>query len=188
MTATSEQLAPWRAVRSHADLGRATAAWLRGEHDFYPTYGDPRPAEETTPLLEQLAAMNDLAFATDDSQPGVAIVNGGGQRAFVTGYSDAETAALVMQGTDGSDLVVVAFPPGGAGAGQIPVSLDAGEECAWCGIHGPDDYSYIYRPISVELDEVIRSGWTLHILDPVWGRNDYLWPRVLDALEEGGDR
>jgi hypothetical protein len=187
MSTGSDDLAAWRSVRTYADLGLVTAAWLRGEEGFHPMQLGAID-EETNMLIDVLAAINERGLVTDGSQPGVPIdAAGSGQRAFLDAVSDETTAWRVMAALRCLELVVLAFPPGRTGRGQIVVTLDEGEEATWCGWHDPEGYTHVWSEVSPTVDQLHRDGWWLQIIDPVWGRNDVLWDAVLRSLEETDD-
>ncbi len=137
-------------------------------------------------MVALLAGINELGFVTDDSQPGVPLNESGyGQRAYLDGMCDEQTAWQLSGALHGLDIVVIGFPPGEGGSGQIVVTLDGWSENTWCGIHRPAGYSHLYEPISPELNSLVDASWTVQLVDPVWGRSDYLFQLVLLAL--GGD-
>ena len=36
--------------------------------------------------------------------------------------------------------------------------------------------------VGAEAVEELRSSWTVHVIDPQWGRDRYLWEHMADAL------
>jgi hypothetical protein len=184
MTAIPEDLQVWRAIRTHEDFGDAMAAWLEGRCAYQPGYYGTAPDDETQSLIPTLVMINQLGLVTINSQPGVPIdEHGNGQRAFLDGVCSAEIAGQVCDALQGTELVVVAFPPMTGGRGQIVITLDEWSEFTWCGIHYPEAEADMYGDeVGPELADLVRSSWMLQIIDPHWGRNDLLWPSVLRAV------
>lgn len=155
----------------------------RRSSSYLPRYLGDSPAHETKDLIPTLVMMNQFGFVTTCSQPGIPIEEGSGQRAFIHGICSAEMAGRICDLLIGSDLVVVTFPPMTGSTGQIVVTLDGWSEFTWCGIHDSNAEADSYaEEVGPELGELVRSSWTLQIIDPQWGRNDLLWPSVLGAL------
>jgi hypothetical protein len=164
--------ARWHNARTLADLGELTAQWLEGKQGCTLGYSGGVPDEETGPLVPVLAAANRAGFVTHHCA----------QRANVSGYAGPEAFARLMAASSGADLIITAaralddseerrFGP------LFAVTLDEGEEFTWDGIA-------LSRPI-LERDygdwhpAVVRelsAAWQVTLIDPVWGRNDVLWP------------
>ncbi len=63
------------------------------------------------------------------------------------------------------------------------ITLDQGEEFTWDGGANSrsillDGYREYLHPAALE---AISNAWQVTLIDPVWGRNDVLWP-VLEAF------
>jgi hypothetical protein len=181
---SSEDAARWESARTLDDLGELTAQWLEGAIRSIPTvvpgYG---PDEETILLIPVLAAANRAGYVTDFSQPGED-VNDWVQRAAVSGFaSPAVLAALVAAAAD-TDLMITAGRAGENDWGTTAVvSVDNGRENTWAGgAQSLDAIRYGYEgdchPAAVE---ALCGAWQVTLVDPVWGRNDLLWP-VLKAF------
>jgi hypothetical protein len=146
---------------------------------------DARPDSETTPLLETLATINRLGYFTDQSQPGATIVDGCGQRAFVSGFCSETVAAIIGRELLSTDLVVITIPPVSAPAGQICVTIDGGDPFTWVGIAGSshelaDQY---LSETNEKFAALIASSWQVHVFDPQWGRNELLWDLLVSAMK-----
>lgn len=185
-SATDEAL--WRSARSLEELGELTARWLEGTLSWIPTYGDS-PDPETGGLVHVLVSLNRAGFVTDFSQPGIPISADGqwGQRASVSGYCDERVAEQITRRLDPTDLVVLRFDPFPGELGdrtQVAVTLDEGVAYTWQGFRLPAvEVSHQWGGyLSSDALEAIDAATELHILDPVWGRNDLLWPTMLDAV------
>jgi len=185
---TPEDLARWRSARTLADLGELIAQFLEGRMQMSPTHCAP-PDSETTELIPVLAAANRAGFVTHQSQPGVPLdEDGSAQRANVSGYAGPEAFARLMAATSGADLIITAaralddseerrFGP------FFAITIDEGEEFTWDGIAVSrsiisSDYGHECHP-AVIAD--LAAAWQVTLIDPVWGRNDVLWP-VLEAF------
>ncbi|ALV43212.1 hypothetical protein AU252_20300 [Pseudarthrobacter sulfonivorans] len=183
-----DQLA-WQMCTDLETACELTAEWLEGKRHYQPGYMAAQPASETGPISLQLAAINRLGLLTSDSQPGEALTEGSGQRAYVTGYCSENTAALVSAVLTVTDIVALWGPPGAPGSMQVCVSLDGYEEFSHLGRRGSrEDTFEEYRYEANEtLAAIIADAWELHIFDPVWGRSDYLLPRLKLALEAAAE-
>lgn len=192
-TGTAGDDGPLRAARTLADVGELTAQWLEGKHSPTLGYNGGIPDKETGPLVPILAAVNRAGFITHQSQPGEPRdEHGSAQRANVSGYAGPQAFAQLMTAVSGADLIVTAaralddseqrqFGP------LFAITLDEGEEFTWDGIA-------LARP-TLERDHgdwhpaVIRelcAAWQVTLIDPVWGRNDVLWP-VLEKFAAIGE-
>lgn len=171
----------WATASSLDELGELTAAWLEGTLAFIPTYGD-RPDPETLPLVPALAAMNRAGFWTNNSQPGEHGADGYVQRAWVCGYCNESTSNTIVAAAVATDLVVLATPAVFESWVQIPISRLGNKEWTWSGGHTPPTRDSL-EDTPAAFDAVVES-WYVEVIDPVWGRNDLLWPTVTAALVE----
>lgn len=179
---TPEQAAPWLATSTLLGLGELTAQWLEGSRVYHPfTHGGPDP--ETTPLVPVLAQLNRAGFWTQTSQPGQPLVDGTGQRAAVDGFCSADVAARIRRALAPTELVVVPIEPGMYGADIVATLID-GEENTWWGSACPTEAladNYL-GPLSPTAVLTLIESWQVHVIDPVWGRDDVLWRLLLDAV------
>jgi hypothetical protein len=190
--AVAEGKERWAAARTLADLGELTAQWLEGRLPYNPAYGNPAP--ETSGLIPVLAAANRAGFVNHQSQPGEPLdEQGSAQRANVSGYCTPEGFARLMAAASGADLIITAARALDASEERkfgpfFTITLDAGEEFTWDGIALSrsildDSYGWDCHPAAV--DELF-SAWQVTLIDPVWGRNDVLWP-VLQAFADSAE-
>jgi len=182
----------WAEARTLSDFGELTACWLEGAIRYQPAWESARPDAETEPLVPALVLLNRGGFVTHFSQPGGSSELGHSQRrAVVSGFGTEELIARLQDVVIGSDLVLLAYPPGGGLKGlQVPVAVSDGVVYAGAGaemnaeaieeFYGPDCH-----PDAVA---ALRGAWQATVLDPHWGRNDLLWPRLLAALESRDNR
>ncbi|WP_427172285.1 DUF6919 domain-containing protein [Arthrobacter sp. 92] len=178
----------WRNCTTLEGACELTARWLEGSFRYVPGYRVQQPAGQPGPMSQALADINRLGFLTDDSQPGAAISGGYGQRAFVTGRCSEQSAATISALLVETELVVLVFPPGESGSGQICVTLEADREFTWLGRSGGPSYSLeAYSDWSNEtLAKALVDCFELQIFDPVWGRNSKLMPALQAALAAVG--
>jgi len=179
-----DDVAAWKAAKSVKDLGELTARWLEGDVKYQPGYFG-EPAEETIPLVEFLASVNRAGFYTTNSQPGEPIKDWSGQRACVEGFCQEQLAKKISSALLKTDLVMIATPPGAASDVQICITIDDDKECTWVG--GPTELGPIVDLYDDELDALalaaLLTAWQVCIIDPVWGRNDLLWTRLVEAIQ-----
>lgn len=180
MSTSTDPSNPWATARDLASIGELTAGWLEGSLDYHPSYGGP-PDPETDPLITILATFNRSGFVTDFSQPGN-IDELGAQRAVVSGYC-AEDVGITLDAVQlNSGLIVIALPGGCTSDVHIPVSHEDGRPCTWA-VH--PDIEHIetdFEGLARDAKAALRHAWYVCVIDPVWGRNDYLWELVADAL------
>lgn len=175
----------WSDVQDLAGMGGLMARWLEGDLTYQPAYYGSAPDEETAELVPVLAALNRAGFVTEFSQPGIPLTNGSAQRAAVGGFCDDAMVLNLMAATFGTDLVMLRFASGDTGEGSVVVTLDEREEYTFLGrTEGPDDLEYGYgEDLSPAGLAALTSAWQVHLFDPVWGRNDLLWPLLTDVVE-----
>lgn len=163
-------------------MGSLMARWLEGSITYQPAYLGPYSEPETLPLVPALAAFNRAGFVTAGSQPGYT-EDGYAQRASVDAFCDPEIAARVERCLLGTDLVVLADPPGALHETKIPVSRLDGEAVTWAG--GGLTFQEIgdfYAECHPEGVAALRTAWWVVVIDPVWGRRDELWPHLGAAV------
>ena len=180
----------WRDARSIGDLGGAMAGWLEGRVSGSPGCS-AGPDDETLPLVPVLARLNRRGFVTVMSQPGDAGTMADGrpwtQRAAVEGRmaaSDPLLRRIVRAARAAGLLVTVHGCERAVGPSRGFVATRRGTETGitvggrvsrsqrraeWCGAG---------RRARRQLT---REGVALAVVDPVWGRDDVLWP-LLDRL------
>jgi hypothetical protein len=173
----------WAQAGGLADLGVLMARWLESDITYQPAYCGPVPEDETTDLIPVLAAVNRAGLVTDFSQPGQPLVGGCAQRAAVGGFCDEQMLSELIRATFGTELVLMYFAPNSVSEARVVVTLDAGEEFTWLGrIETAEDIADAYAedlaPAGVH---GLAEAWQVHLFDPVWGRNDLLWPLLADV-------
>jgi len=130
----------WRDADSLAAIGELTARWLEGTLAYRPEDFATTPAPETRPLVPALAPLNRVGYVTTNSQPGVALRAGTGQRAFVTGCCDELSLRRLERAVRDTDLVLVAFRlDEGAGEPAV-VTMRDGREATLVGRSASVDY------------------------------------------------
>ncbi|MEI8133076.1 MAG: hypothetical protein WCG34_11635 [Leptolinea sp.] len=171
----------WSNAKSLSDLGELTSRWLTGEISTCPSQSAP-PDCETGKIVKYLIAINKLGFVTDFSQPAGKFDNGYAQRACVSGFCSESHALAVAGLTLSTNLIVHAFPPNQSGGYQIPITIVDYHPFTWHGLHSPEDcYEMVVNPDAI--NELLRS-WYLIVIDPNWGRQQFLWTHTLKAMGE----
>ena len=172
----------WGTAKSLKDLGELTARWLDGAEIEHPVYAGGGPDPETLPLIPDLVELNRSVFVTDCSQPGQPMTNGSGQRAVVEGFCREDVARQVAALGLWTDLIVLAFPPGFKVARSIPITIDNYQPYTWGGRHDSGEFESYRRACGAEAVEELRSSWMVHVIDPQWGRDRYLWEHRADVV------
>src|SRR5206468_1669300 len=111
--------------------------------------------------------------------------DGSMQRAWVTGFCDEATKNRINDRIVSTDLVILTCAPGEeCDYVRLCITMDVGDEFTWVG--GPlssqsidDDYAADLHPDGLE---ALHYSWQVILVDPVWGRNDQLWPAIVAAL------
>lgn len=175
----------WSKARSLADLGEMTARWLLGRVPNHPCQEGP-PALETNKIRPSLVRLNRSGWVTDFSQPAEPYQDGCAQRACVSGFCEeglARTIATLMLRTE---LLALAFPPNGGGGYQIPITIDDYHPFTWLGLFDPQ---YAFDPFAETLHHdarrALQRAWYIIVIDPVWGRQRYLWQQVEKVMRHG---
>lgn len=179
----------WRNAKTLAELGELTANWLEGKLSYYPCYGDDADSE-TTPISETLAYYNRNGLVTTFSQPGESLDEEGfAQRAAVEGFAPEETAKKLAVLGLCSDLLVFIFPPNRVGGYRIPITLSEFQPFSWCGASwGYEELECFAEICSPEAINSLEQAWKVTIIDLQWGRENYLWTQVRDALTKPFDK
>lgn len=175
----------WRQARTLEDLGELTARWCEGTLRYMPTNA-PEPYEEMAPIREVLASINRSGLVTTFSQPGVPLDDEGhAQRASVEGYATEATARRLGTLALWTDLLMHVFRPGNYEGGyQVPITVEEFRPFTWVGGYfGQTQLEYYAEDLSREALAELSKAWTVTIIDPVWGREGYLWDHVSAVLE-----
>lgn len=186
MADKSEQvpaLRSWGTAQTLEDLGELTALWLLGEVPECPTQGGP-PDAETAEIIQALVECNRRGFVTEFSQPGKPLRDGSGQRAAVSGYAPEPLAKKLFAASLHSDLVVLIFQPGAEGGYSIPVTADVFHPYTRVGCFCGELAEEFCRHLGPLATLAVLTAWYVAVIDPSWGRRDYLWHTLLKALRE----
>jgi hypothetical protein len=177
----------WRQAGTIPAAGELTARWLEGRSEYQPGTFSPGFDEETRAIAGELAALNRTGLFTKESQPGVR-AGGHVQRAYVTGFCSAASAAALLELSARTDLVTVAHAPGEASQSSIPVTVRDGEVVTVLGSSegpvGDDQLRDWAEEANETLALVLADAWYVEVFDPVWGRNGVLLPGLLAALAD----
>lgn len=183
----------WWQARTLGDLGELTALWLEGKIASQPPYAaNYGPDEETTHLVPVLAAANRAGYLTHQSQPGVPPEAGYDgetwcQRAAVCGYASEELARRIDDACTAAGMIVhVHSPRRRNGRDWTPVTTRAGQTVTGFGRRIPlrgSGIRFLYggtcHPDAVN---AIADAHQVTVIDPEWGRDDWLWPALTVAV------
>ncbi|RSS59808.1 DUF6919 domain-containing protein [Streptomyces sp. WAC01280] len=181
----------WRDARSIPDLGHAMAGWLEGRIPSWPGYDGPFGQEETNGarhLVPTLIALNRAGFVTVNSQPGTEGRGYDGahwrQKAYLEGYLDDRSPFLVhvVRSVESAGMVVVRGTR--RPARPIPFTDRDGEPVAGISVRLPrNQMAREWHGIGRQAMRDLRSrGVRLTLIDPIWGRDDRLWPALIGAV------
>lgn len=182
---------PWKNATSVADLGNLMADWLEGRlGGRTPGYCDTRPDEETNHLIPTLAVLCRAGFVTTNSQPGVKPERGYDgrmwrQRAWVEGWiADQRLLDDLRTASKRTGLIVIAHGPSGRSNASMPITDADGEICTDAGWY-PGHRRMInteWRGVGRHAVQELRHATNVNFIDPVWGRDDRLWPSLAQAI------
>jgi hypothetical protein len=187
---TNDALDPrWASAQTLGQLGCLVAEWLEGRHAATPFYGGA-PDPETASIAPMLVELNRSGFVTDFSQP-AEIDEHWAQRAAVTGYCEEAIAERLASISVRGDLVVVSEPPGVDNQFQLPITREESYSytilAGALGAAGADDDEWPWPGLNRRMRAVLLNTWYVSACDPVWGRNDLLWPALAAAMSRSVD-
>lgn len=185
----------WRRARTLADLGALTAAWLEGAIASHPGYLG-RPDPETDELVPALAAVNRAGLVTICSQPGTVDYDDPGeiwsQRAAVDALADERTAHRVRTKAERAGLIVIDHGP----ARRWRCDYTRATLVTTCAAAPVTDFGAhlsrrllrrrVFAACHGKALSAIYSARQVTVIDPDWGRNDRLWPLLVDAARGSG--
>ncbi|MFV8127518.1 DUF6919 domain-containing protein [Streptomyces syringium] len=180
----------WRAADTLAELGELMALWLEGEiasrPGYQPCYG---PGEELAGLVPTLAACSRAGFVVLDGQDGVEGDAWDGapwnQRAAVQGFIDDEALLhRVLDAARSAGLQSIVHGPGFTDlAGPTIVTTWDGQDYTAFGEKiRPGYLRRIFEGCNRRALRAVVGAWQVTLVDPVWGRDDVLWPALDAAL------
>jgi hypothetical protein len=168
----------WADAATLGQLGELVAEWLEGRiAGDIPFYGGP-PDDETLPLVPALARLNRLGFVTEHSQPGE-ISDQGAQRASVSGYCEEDVAERLASVCVRDEFVVISQQPGSESLFELPITREGSH--TFTIVCGREDDA-LWPGLNPEMRSVLLDSWHIDVCDPVWGRNDMLWPALEAAV------
>lgn len=197
------EVAEWDQVVTIREAGELTARWLEGTMSYHPGYPDPDP--ETQEITPALVTLNRNGFFTISSQPGHGPKRGYDgnwwwRRAGVKGFgASGPSWYQVYRTAKDAGLIWISHKKAGwhyfyRGAVDVTISVPYEGE--------PSESDTYYRHIMFgarlsrkTIDTEIMDGHPqaqmmlyhtpqFTIIDPVWGRKDYLWKIVTSAVKE----
>ena len=170
------------------ELADCVSDFLGGDLPFNPFYYDYRPAIETMPIVDHLVELNRLGLATDCSQPGLDR-DVWRQRAFVSGLADLDLARHLAERLVHTDLIAFISPLLKPHESfdlwlDVPVTLHERSPVTWIGgrMAADDLFTGIAEETSLTSQE-LAGYYSVQVLDPVWGRADYLWDALTTTLK-----
>jgi hypothetical protein len=181
----------WWEARTLKDLGERVALWLEFAIDSQPGYASNcHPDEETWDLVPVLAAANRAGFVTHGSQPGTRPEIGYDgavweQRAAVDGFANAVLAQRIHDVCASAGLIVHMYPSAGRrGEKAVPVTIRNGCRYTGFGHRLPRRLiRFLYRAnCNDDAVDALLNAHQVTVIDPEWGRDDYLWVHLAEAI------
>lgn len=174
----------WKTAKTFEDLCELSAQWLEGKFENSLTYeGGPDP--ETEPLIPFLVRMNRSGFYTTFSQPGEgSSESGNAQRATLHCHTGEELARRLYSLGLETELLVLAYPPGYDSDVQVPITVDGFQPFTWHGMTDGQSEREEYRnQLTKDAYHSLLTSWQVVLIDPTWGRKEYLWDRLTEVLD-----
>jgi hypothetical protein len=111
------------------------------------------------------------------------------QRACVEAYACERLAKRLAALGLYTDLLVLIFPADVSWGYQIPITLSEFQPFTWCGSNGgQQELESLKEYLSEDAMDSLSSAWKVIIIDLQWGREDYLWKHVHEALTKPPDK
>ncbi|WP_275558522.1 hypothetical protein [Streptomyces sp. 5-6(2022)] len=181
---------PWKKAASVSDLGQLMADWLEGRHNAYsPSSLSNGPDEETLHLVPVLAACNRAGFVTTDSQPGETGVGDDGvrweQRAAATGWvADQRLLDRIRLHARRAGMDIIAHRPDSGWRDGAVVTRIGSKGYTWFGrTEGRrKQVAFEWAEVGGRAARELRTSTYITIFDPVWGRDNVLWPALANAI------
>ncbi|GHH54546.1 DUF6919 domain-containing protein [Streptomyces candidus] len=183
----------WSAARTLDDLGELTAQWLEGGLAALP--GDAYrggPDEETGLLVPVLAALNRAGIVTLGSQPGLQGPAFDGrqwcQRAAVDCLTDAAGAQRLLRTARDAELLHSVHQVRRSGpVPYIVVTTWGGQAHTAFGSRiRRRDIRRSYQGCHRDALRAVVDAHQVTLVDPQWGRDSLLWPRLTGQLTHLG--
>lgn len=167
----------WRTVSSMDDMGALVIRWLDGKDRFLPWHAGP-PDEETAEISEYLRVLNRHGVVTTNSQPGVPLgIHGWQQRAWVHLLASPETARALVSAADEAGLIGICAGLRALPAQRIPITMRPGGR-----VNSSTTGAHEELFLVGGSRNLVESAWDVALIDPVWGRKDYLWSVATDCI------
>ncbi len=174
----------WQQAQNFMDICELMALWLEEKIQYQPGYYDYAVASETKPLVPLLSKYNMAGFLSTNSQPGIPInKTGSGQRAWLDGFAQEELARKIMALGLYSDLLIFGYRPEEKGGYMIPVTTYKYHPCTWSGIKNGYELVQFMEICNVSVIRDLEKTWYICIIDPKWGRKEYLWRNVSKVIK-----
>lgn len=168
----------WSRARNFRELCDINARFILGELSESPLHG---PIDDETKEIEEfLVRLNREGFLTTHSQPGVEM-GSYKQRAQVDGFADRRFALEIGARELYSELRIEFLPVDSVRFLWMPITQEDGQPTTWVGSVSPkeDELFQFGRAITPDVLAELQTKWFVCVVDPVWGRKEYLWETLL---------
>lgn len=197
-TQPSDSRHAWAEPTTLDGLGEITARWLEGDVADHPNGHHGGPDPETEEITRPLIELNRAGYVTECSQPAESpegdTVDGSelGQRAAVSGFAAPGLSRRIQTAAERAGLIVITHR-GAATPWTRDVDVPTvvthwgGAERTWFGTHlAAEDLNLYYSWINDTAFDALCAADQVTVTDPEWGRKDYLWVVLMDAVRAGG--
>jgi hypothetical protein len=174
----------WLAAQTFGELCGLTADFLHRRLEGFPGWGAAEPDEETDAIRARLATLNGAGLLTLASQPGFeGRIDGHAvrQRAFVTGFGDADVARRLLAG---GGIEVRAWAPDAATDASVPavgepMTLVDGTPRVLAGHPARGEELDLFQDeIGPLAFRALGQATYLAAWDPMFGRTTFLWDEL----------
>lgn len=163
----------WRKAASLEEIGALVIRWLDGQDRVLPWHMGP-PDPETAEIREPLRALNLRGLVTTNSQPGVPLgADGWEQRAWVHLLASPASAWSLAVRAENAGLIVLCEGIRPLPHERVPITLRPDRR-----VNTSTDGAWEELFLPGRARAVARNAWEVTLIDPVWGRQDFLWETV----------
>lgn len=163
----------WRKAATLEEMGALVIRWLDGQDRFLPWHAGP-PDTETAEIAEPLRALNLRGMVTTNSQPGVPLdARGWEQRAWVHLLASPTAALALAVRAEAAGLIVLCEGIRPLPHERVPITLRPDRR-----VNTSTDGATEELFLPGRARAVAGHAWDITVIDPEWGRQDYLWETV----------
>lgn len=171
----------WRDAATISEIFELSARFIESRSPYFPGYGGDTVDYEAKDLVPYIAAFNRAGFLATVSQPGVDDPDWK-QRAFVDGFALEPVAKRIARVSLYTELHIVVSPPDYPVGSHTPATLRGFMPHGWSRFTTFDELEFLEEACGEAAHQELKSAWGVSIVDLKWGRNDFFWPYIAQAI------